>query len=295
MTTSLSRRTFCRAAAGAVLAPELLRAGSGEQPLRGRIYKAVKISMVRGDMPLLEKFRISREAGFEGVSLFAPDRFDAAEAIKASDKTGLMIHNCNDAVHWQVRLSDPDPEVRDRAVKALKGALRFAHAVGASSILLVVGKVTDPKRENHEQVWERSIEGIRRALPLAAKLGVRILCENVRNGFCTEAEQWARYLDEIGNPWAGAFFDIGNHHSLGGAPHWTRTLGTRMVKLDVKGHDSKKQDNCDLFEGDVPWPAVQRELAKLRFTGWATAEVSGGGPERLRQVVERMDRALGLA
>jgi L-ribulose-5-phosphate 3-epimerase len=309
MHLQLDRRTFCRAAAGAALAPGLLAAAAAAEPepqpvrenaetaagpFAGRIYKAVKVSMIQGQMPLADKFKLARDAGFEGISLFAPDRFDLKEAVQAQGKTGLMVHNVNNAVHWRVRLSDPDPEVRAASLDAMQRAIQFAHDVGASSILQVVGKVTDPKNENHQQVWDRSLAEIRKALPLAARLGVRILCENVGNGFCEDARQWAAYLDEIGSPWVGAFFDVGNHHRFGGADHWIRTLGRRIVKLDIKDHNLTAGRNCNLFEGDVDWAAVRRELATLEFTGWATAEVEGGGLERLREVAQRMDKALGL-
>lgn len=299
MTPRLTRRTFLATAAGAAItAPSLASAAANAQapaPFAGRIYKAVKRSMITGDMPLLEKFKLSKEVGFDGITLFAPDGDDLQEALQAQDKTGLVIHNINNSVHWKQRLSDPDPAVREKSLEALKAALRFAHAVGASSVLQVVGKVTDPINENHDQVWERSIAQIRQAIPLAAKLGVRILCENVGNDFCETPQEWAQYLDEIADPWVGAFFDIGNHHSRGGAPNWVRVLGERIVKLDVKGHDTTIGRNCNIFDGNLDWPAVREELAKLQFTGWATAEVKGGGRERLREVAQRMDKALGIA
>lgn len=250
--------------------------------------------MIRGDMPLLDKFKLSKDVGFDGISLMAPGRFDLKEAMRAQDKTGLRIHNVNDAVHWQVRLSDPDEAVRAKALQAMKDTLKYAHDCGASSILLVIGKVTDPKRENHEQVRRRSTEQIRKAIPLASRLGVRILCENVGNGFCSDAKQWADYLDSFASPWVGAFFDIGNHHGHGGADHWIRTLGLRTVKIDVKDRNMDRDKNCNLFDGHVDWAKVRAELKALNFTGWATAEVGGGDRARLRQVVERMDRALGI-
>jgi hypothetical protein len=39
---------------------------------------------------------------------------------------------------------------------------------------------------------------------------------------------------------------------------------------------------------------VRAELTALNFSGWATAEVKGGDKSRLREVVERMDKALGI-
>ena len=301
MSKTMTRRGFCRTVAAAgtaaavpLMAPRTARAAPSKGEFAGRIYKAVKVSMISGEMPLLDKFQLAKDVGFEGISLFAPDRFDVKEAIDARDKTGLEIHNVNNAVHWKHRLSDPDPAVRAESLAATLETIRFAHAVGASSMLQVVGKVTDPVNENHEQVWERSMAELRKAIPLAARLGVRILCENVRNDFCTTPEQWNAYLDGFASPWVGAFFDIGNNHSHGGADRWARELGTRIVKLDVKGHDSKKQDNCNILEGDVDWAAVRRELAAIQFTGWATCEVRGGNRDRLRQVVERMDQVLGI-
>jgi len=291
---SVTRRRFCSWALASTAAAAIRPTASVAGPFTGRIYKAVKATMIRGDMPLLDKFMLSQDAGFDGISLMAPGRFDLKEAIRAQDRTGLRIHNVNDAVHWQIRLSDPDPSVRARALEAMKDALKFASDCGASSILLVNGKVTDPEKENHEQVRARSIAQIRKAIPLAAKLGVRILCENVGNGFCPDADQWAAYLDSIASPWVGAFFDIGNHHGYGGAHHWIRALGQRIVKIDVKDRNLDIDKNCNLFDGHVDWTKVRKELNALNFTGWATAEVKGGDKTRLREVAERMDKALGI-
>ncbi len=298
MNKKLTRRTFCRVAAGVAAAsavsPKLTQAAPAEAKFAGRIYKAVKVSMIPKELSVLEQFQLAKDVGFEGISLFAPDRFDVKETIEAREKTGLEIHNVNNAVHWKQRLSDPDPKVRAESLAATMDTIRFAHAVGASSILQVVGKVTDPENENHDQVWQRSMTELRKAIPLAARLGVRILCENVGNGFCADPQQWNAYLDEFANPWVGAFFDIGNHHRYGGADRWIRELGTRIVKLDVKGHDSKAEKNCNILEGDIDWAAVRKELAAIDFTGWATCEVKGGDRDRLRQVVERMDDVLGI-
>jgi len=66
-------------------------------------------------------------------------------------------------------------------------------------------------------------------LPDAARLGVRILVENVKNGFCSDAEPLRVYIDAFASPWVGAFFDIGNHDRFGGAAHWIRVRGSRIA------------------------------------------------------------------
>lgn len=292
---AMNRREFLKTS-GAGLAAGMMGKGfaMGSAHSGKRIYKAVKVTMIRTEMSILDKFRISKEAGFDGISLMAPGWFEVKDILRAQDMTGLRIHNVNDATHWKIRLSDPDPTVRKQAIQDMRDTIHFANDTGADSILLVVGKVTDPANENHDQVWERSTQAINETIPLAAELGVRILLENVGNDFCLTPDLWNQYIDQFASPWVGAFFDIGNHHSKGGAHNWLRSLGHRIVKLDVKGHNSKIKKNCNIFDGDIDWAKIQAEIKRIRFAGWATAEVEGGDASRLRQVAERMDQALGI-
>jgi hexulose-6-phosphate isomerase len=111
-----------------------------------------------------------------------------------------------------------------------------------------------------------------------------------------------RYIDEFRSPWIGAYFDVGNIVTYGWPEHWIRTLDQRILKLDIKEFSRKKQESeglrkgfrVKLGEGDCDWPAVRQALADIGYTGWATAEVPGGGPERLQEIAERMDRILVL-
>ena len=263
------------------------------------ILLSLKFSMIGGEASVLDKMQIARDIGFDGVEFDSPNGFDTSEVLAARDATGIPIHGVVDSVHWNERLSDPDPSVREKGIAGLETALRDAAAYGGSSVLLVPGRVADSEKENHDQVWERSIEGIRRVLPLAARLGIHILIENVWNGFCYEhdgpadqdADRLAAYLDEIASPWVGAYFDIGNHRKYGQPEQWIRTLGPRIVKCDVKDW-GVEAGWARIGEGDVDWAAVRAALAEIGFTGWATAEVGGGDAEHLAGVYARMKAAL---
>lgn len=164
--------------------------------------------------------------------------------------------------------------------------------MGGDSVLLVPGRVAG-ENETHDHVWNRSIEQIRLVLPLASRLGVRILIENVWNGFCETPEKFRDYLDEINSPWVGAYFDIGNVRKFSPSENWIRVLGKRIVKLDVKDW-SKKNGFCKIGDGDVNWPEVCKALDEIAFRGWCTAEVGGGKKERLNDIAERMNRVLRL-
>ncbi len=293
-----SRRTFLRSsaalAAAAAAATNLASARAAEtaRPNKGIILKSVKWGMIREQGSLLEKFKLMKELGYDGMELVSPGIGNLTEAALASKTTGMPIHGVVDQVHWRERLSSPNEATRAKGLAALKRAIQDTQVFGGSAVLLVPGKVSGAN-ETHDDVWKRSIVEIRKAVPLAAREGVRILIENVWNGFCETPEQLRDYIDEIDSPWVGSYFDIGNVRKFGPPENWIRTLGWRIVKLDVKDW-GKKNGFCKIGDGDVDWAEVQTALAEIRFTGWCTAEVRGGGRERLVEIAGRMDEALGL-
>ena len=185
--------------------------------------------MIKEGGNLKEKFSIAKEAGFDGVELSAPG-YDVEEAIQAVSETGLVVDGTVCADHWNVRHSDPDPAVRKRALETLLRALEDTHAVGGHTVLLVVGHGKDG---SEKEVWDRSVENISQAIPLAARLGVSIAVENVWNEFCYDAkggsqqsgEKFAAYIDAFDSPWVGMQFDIGNHWKFGEMGDWIRLLG----------------------------------------------------------------------
>ncbi|MCP3916405.1 MAG: sugar phosphate isomerase/epimerase [bacterium] len=305
MSTPNRREVLLGGAAAAALAGPLGAASTTAPRLteaEPQLRFAVKIGMVQGEAtptPLVDKFKLLKTIGYDGIELDSPNGLDRDEVLRARDASGLPIHGVVDSIHWNKRLSSPDESVRGEALRGLETAIRDAHAYGGSSVLLVPGRVADAEKENHDHVWERSIEGIRKVLPLAAELGIHILIENVWNHFLyvhdgpadQTADQLAAYLDEIASPWVGAYFDIGNHRKYGAPEEWIRTLGRRIVKLDVK--DWGKQSSwANIGDGDVDWAAVRKALGEIGYHGWATAEVGGGGEERLREIKRRMDAAL---
>ena len=75
-------------------------------------------------------------------------------------------------------------------------------------------------------------------------------------------------------------------------------LGKRIMKLDIKEYSRKKQQEegiwkgfeVNLLEGDCDWPTVMKAVDDIAYEGWGSAEVPGGGRERLKDISERMDK-----
>jgi hexulose-6-phosphate isomerase len=302
MSLNCDRRRFLQ---GGLAGLALLAGGPvlADRPVnKVKLKKAVKYDMIRIKGSVEDKFNLIKSLGFLGVEVNSPDRsIDQKEMVKARDKTGIVIHGVIDSIHWNVRLSDPDPKVRARGLKALENALKDAKAYGADTVLLVPGKVSNKETENFEQVWSRSQAEVRKAMPLAKKLGVRIAIEVVWNDFITKPEQLVKYVDEFKDPIVGAYFDCSNMVKYGVKPgDWIRKLGKRMLKFDFKGfsmarHKKKQNPWVPIGEGDEDWPDILKALAEIGYQGWATAEVAGGGKKELEDVAKRMNRVLGLS
>ncbi|WP_437193825.1 TIM barrel protein [Planctomicrobium sp. SH527] len=294
--TTPSRRTFLKCTAGlaasAVLgsiAPRSASAEGAKLENKGRIYISNKGGYVgKTEAEMVEVLEKYKRIGFDGIETQSPGlNVEALNAARA--KVNYPVHGIVDQVHWNQRLSDPNPEVRKAGLQGLLKAMEDCRAINGSAVLLVPGKVTGPE-ETHDDVWKRSIVEIRKALPLASRIGVPILIENVWNGFCETPEQFRDYLDEINSPWVGAYFDIGNVRKFGKPEEWIAVLGKRIVKLDVKDW-GVKNGFCRLGEGDVDWPAVRASLKQIGYTGWATRE----GPDKsLEDTAELMHKLLDL-
>ena len=287
----MNRRSFLKCSTISLTSVPLVASGSqdaNKSPnFKGRIYKALKGGKKRGES--VEAFFMRLKGlGYDGV-----ESGNAAEAeaySAAAKKTGIRVHGLVNGGHWSVRLSDPNPEVRLKGRKNLENALMNSHLLGGSSVLLVPGKVGGAN-ETHDHVWERSIEQVRAVIPLASKLGIRVLIETVWNGFCESPEKFRDYIDEFNSPWVGAYFDIGNMQKFAPAEEWIRTLGNRTVKLDVKDW-GKKNGFCRLGEGDVDWDKVRVALHEIGFSGWATREGSDKSLEDTSQLID--DLVIGI-
>lgn len=127
-----------------------------------------------------------------------------------------------------------------------------------------------------------------------------LLVENVWNNFLLSPLEMARFVDEMESDAVGVYFDVGNVVRFGWPEHWIPALGNRIKKLDIKEYSRKIQNDeglrkgfrVKIGEGSIDWPKVVKELEKINFNGWATAEVPGGGKEELTDIANRMNKVL---
>ena len=262
-------------------------------PSQMNLKKGIMWGGVRVGKTIPERFQAAKLAGFDGIEV--DSHLDRNEVLKARDATGLGIPSVCDSQHWKLLLSSPDPKVREDGVAALKVALEDAKTFGADTVLLVPGRVTETI--SYDECWNRSSEEIKKAIPLAEKLNVKIAIENVWNNFLLSPMEAARYIDQFKSPSVGAYFDIGNILAYGWPEQWIKILGKRIAKIHIKEYSRKIADsqgrsagfNVKLREGDINWSAVMKALDETGYQGWANIEMPGGDtPEGLKDLCDRL-------
>ena len=290
----MDRRSFLAAmASGVASAPAAARL-----PIR----KAVLLGMLPKELPLADRFKLARDAGFEELECnTTADPGMAREIGRAAAAAKLRIHSVMNSDHWRYPLSSPDPQVVAKCVAGMETSLANAAEWGADAVLLVPAVVD--AQTSYADAWKRSQIEIRKMIPLAEKRKVVIAVEEVWNKFLLSPLEFARYVDDFQSPWVRAYFDVGNVVLFGFPQDWIRTLGKRILKLHFKDFrfatdpNTKKRvaEWTPLREGEIDWKAVHAALAEIGFKGTATVELPGGDEAYLREVSRRVDLILEAA
>lgn len=295
----MNRRHFLAlsttAASAAIIAPNLL---ADNAPKKRTLKKAIMLGTVGYNGSTLEKFKAIKAAGFLGVE--PSSHMDQNEVLKARDESGLEIPSVCCGTHWKENLASPNPDERKRGLEGLKQSLQDAKTYGASSVLFIPAVVS--KEVSYADAWTRSQEELRKMIPLAEELGVKIAIENVWNNFLLSPLEMARYVDEFKSPAVGCHFDIGNILRYGWPEQWIPVLGKRIQKLHIKEYSREKMNSQGLYagfnvqylEGDNNWPKIMTALDDAGYGGWAIAEPAYPQPadsaEKLKNISDRMDK-----
>lgn len=309
----VNRRSFLAAGAAVATAAALPAQAQDKSatsiirpPVDKRILLSCKLGMIAKkvdgkDLTLTERLKLAGAAGFDGVDFDEAGSFTPEQARDAVRESGVFVHNAINHAHWGQRLTSANEAERNQGRSNIEHCLRVSHAAGGSGVLIVIGSGKDgPEAE----IEERARIEIKKMLPLASSLGQMILFENVWNQMHYDhnappeqtPDRFIKFVDSFNSNWVGMYYDIGNHWKYGQPRAWLNAFGRRAVKLDVKGFSRAKNKFVDITseEDDLPWGEVQKGLDEIGFSGWTTAEVGGGGLERLTIVRKQMQKAFGL-
>lgn len=261
-----------------------------------------------------DSLTLAKNAGFEGVELalnpegelsMSSPTSEIVEIKKTADDIGLSLYSLSSGLCWDYRLSDDEPNMREKAKDMIKKQLEFASILGADTILVVPGAVNvsfshPEKKVAYDVVYERSLEGLSALEPVARSLGVSIALENVWNKFLLSPMEMRAFIDELNSEYIGSYLDIGNTLYCSYPEDWVRILGKRIKKIHFKDYRLEAgglHGFVDLLAGDVDYPEVMRALAEIGYDDWVSAEMIPNYKHHTEAIIYNtsfaMDKILG--
>lgn len=234
---------------------------------------------------------LAAKAGFDGIEL-AMDRdgltgLPGAQAAKQTremaDAAGIRLPSLASGIGWDYLLTSTDPSVRQTSRDNVKRQLEMAAEMGADTVLVLAGAVGvdflpggGKNLMPYDEAYEESLNAVRVLSEAAQEYKVSIALENVWNKFLLSPLEFRNFLDEVGSPWVGCYFDVGNAILTGYPEQWIKILGKRIRKVHFKDYRRDPggfNSFCDLLSGDVNWPAVVEALQNVGYDDFCTAEM----------------------
>ncbi|SMG44133.1 sugar phosphate isomerase/epimerase family protein [Sphingobacterium psychroaquaticum] len=302
----MNRKTFIRTAsimAGAAAASPLMGQVGSTPVLAGaaRLKKGIGFDMIKEDLSLLDKFKLVKDLGYDGIEFNSPVSISVKELLKAKAVTGIAIPSLVNKDHWSKPLSDPDPSVRQFTIDSVAKSLQEVKELGGDTVLVVPGVVNE--KVSYGVAYKNALDSVRKLIPHVEKTGMKVGLENVWNNFILSPVEAKNFIDEINHPLIGWYFDVGNILRYGWPEHWIEVLGDRIVKLHAKEFSRKimndeglrKGFGVELLKGDIDWRTVMKTVRQVGYKGgWLTVELGAGDRTYLQNISKQMDEILSF-
>ena len=246
-----------------------------------------------GKTDLSKAFVRAREVGFDGIELNVSAGGETAEGMlpadiseekvnkirKMADQAKIEIPSLLLGFHWNFPLSSHNEEIRQKGVEWTISSIKLAKLLGAKSLLVIPGVVSDlspqPKFYPYDRVWELAAKSLRAILPQAEEKEIRLACENVWNRFLLSPREMREFVDQFDSPWVRCYFDVGNVIPFGSPEDWIYSLKERISNVHIKDYRrgvGTIEGFVNLMDGDVNFPGVMKALHEIGYKGYLTAE-----------------------
>ncbi|MBQ6902650.1 MAG: sugar phosphate isomerase/epimerase [Oscillospiraceae bacterium] len=232
---------------------------------------------------------LAKNAGFDGLELALDEhgpvsmdstKEDILSVKKMAEETGIELYSVACGLYWKYNYTSANEENVKYAKEITVKQLEVASWLGCDTILVVPGAVEvafDPGEiVEYDVAYDRALSALRELAPVAEKLKVSIGVENVWNRFLLSPMEMADFIDKVGSPYVGSYFDVGNVLYSGYPEHWIKILNSRIKKVHFKDYRRAAGDLhgfVDILSGEVNWPGVMEQLEKVGYDGWVSAEM----------------------
>lgn len=261
--------------------------------------KAINAWAVDPNLGFAEMFAQVKAAGFDGIELNV-DR-PGAHSLTMETSDAELEHIRAISIVYGLPVVSVASSLWGSAQTAEKGCfllerqLKCARALGARGVLTVPGGMSDTV--SLARAYGSCVAAYKSWRPLIEGYGLFVGVENVWNAFFTSPFDMRGFIDAVGSPRVGAYFDVGNTVAFSRAEDWIEILGGYIGFVHVKdfmraGGVNRGGTFCPLGKGSVNWGRVLPALRGAGFDGYLTAEVFKEDNQPYREFYRETAQAL---
>lgn len=240
------------------------------------------------DLPIKERYRLIKEAGFDGVLLWWSellDRGDYRNGPQIAREAGLFVEN----IHTPFQVQDGiwsdtlDGEATmDTYLQCVEDCATFEIPT------MVVHLPNDDKPYN-----ALGLDRIKNIAEKAEQFGVNVALENLQN-----LTNLTYMLEQVDSSRIGFCYDSSHHHHFYPDKDFLSMYSSRLMAIhlhDFDEVDGKYNSTHRLpFDGMTDWPETMKRIAKTGYSGATAIEVMNFGYEDL-SAKEFLDKAFKVA
>src|SRR5690606_42142391 len=90
-----------------------------QQTAMPKLKRSSDLGMIQEDIPLLDKLKLVKDLGYDGVEFNSPIDVNLKELVAAKEQTGILLPSTVNKDHWSKPLSDPDPSGREFIINSI--------------------------------------------------------------------------------------------------------------------------------------------------------------------------------
>jgi hexulose-6-phosphate isomerase len=174
--------------------------------------------------------------------------------------------------HCTGNLLDSGPK-QQTSIRETEVGLRAAAEMGIECTLHTLGSLQFDVF--YDEAYRNGVRALQQIAETAEQLKVNVAVEFIWNGFLFSPLEMKHFLDEVGSPYIGFYFDPGNMAVFQFPHHWVRLTGEHIKMVHVKDWKggALKGSWTPLLEGEVDFGAMNRELRLVGYDGPLISEV----------------------
>lgn len=247
------------------------------------------------ELPIKERYRLIKEAGFDGVLLWWSDGFgrdcfglnDYRNGPQIAREAGLFIENIHTPVQNQndLWLDNLDGETLTNC---------YLQCVADCAEFEIPTMVVHlPSEDNPYN--QLGLDRIKRITEKAEQLGVQVALENLRN-----FANLAYVLEQVDSPRIGFCYDCCHHNNYNPDHDLLSLYGQRLMALHLHDNGGSYAQHQLPFDGMIDWSTAMKKIAETGYSGATAIEAMNWDykdlsvEEFLREAFERAKRLEAL-